>query len=1024
MAFNQYNNSNNYSPYYQPVTGRDVRGKYPDQSGNTGGYQNGLYQPLSAYQTTSQQAQSSAPQSANTSAYTYDSQAYGNMNGMGTSKPQDTRPGYTAAGRQTDTTALGNLAYASTLGRDSNALPQSTNYNRTQDSPGSGSGSYGINTIVPSPYGAGHQRTDSRNSSNTPRENSSGRSTAASGTSYTAPRAESGHQLQQESNRSNWQTQAQYIAAQRPPAEQSRLTQYSSQRSQPTSSQAAQTPSSRVTAQAVHSPSVSAPQAPPQRASSTVYSSAHNRVQSPQQHTNRTIGTPTGVRGNTNSEMQSKQNATFSQPPPDTRQPVVTDTRVSGDTSQSSTSTVSQYPTTVDPSQVFNHAEYQRRQEAAAAAQEAAKDRAAQAAQAAKQPKPNLSKGKGNPMDSQLNRTPSAPGSNVPTNGGTDPKTAKKDQMELEMKQMIEKMRDYKSKDPSLFSQIWEQVKKGQPAQRVPSVSAVSPASPVVINDQIPSPNPANVQLPPESELPAADIDHRPAQPKKRGNEESTPLKKSHHKKKVPPAESTPNPANQTLQQAMTDFHKNSGTLMPQSKLYKAPPSASSASTPAVNGQTQPPKVGGTYWPENKKRALAEAARAALTSQDANKGKQISADEIHELLNQNPSYTQMCEILEYRGFAIDRSQFARLLLKAVPDLGSSAPSTAASAPLVSSAPSTSSAPTIQPPPPAPASQPPPHIVGSAPVNGYATPHPHLGAPRQPLQQSSHGIAPVAYHYANGFINPTSRSTASSVVENPSFPAPTQMTAPKGDVKKADQRDLNSNSPKLNQVSNKEQAAKKRSFADIVDLTALSDDDLEPPSQRPRLEDATSIVSKEHAAKGVFETIPHRSLQKDIATPKPIVDKPGVEDFKYKSSQRESQQAKNQELLHNKAIVRPLNKRQDALRRSSYNARTIARDILIAMGKHPTMYPLNGHLSSLRENFQAVDLDSDLSTIKWDLLDPGGESQPPKASRLGDDGYEANKEGTEPSQNRHRSRLFVGANTGKSNALAAKMECIY
>ena len=96
--------------------------------------------------------------------------------------------------------------------------------------------------------------------------------------------------------------------------------------------------------------------------------------------------------------------------------------------------------TTVDPSQVFNHTEYSRRQ-AAAAAEAAAVKKAAEEAEAARitatQPKPPTT---------QAN--------------GIEPESAKKDQMELEMKQMIEKMRDYKAKDPSLFTQIWEQVKK------------------------------------------------------------------------------------------------------------------------------------------------------------------------------------------------------------------------------------------------------------------------------------------------------------------------------------------------------------------------------------------------------------------------------------------------------------------------------------------------------------------------------------------------------------------------------------
>lgn len=92
-------------------------------------------------------------------------------------------------------------------------------------------------------------------------------------------------------------------------------------------------------------------------------------------------------------------------------------------------------PTTVDPSQIFNDYEYRRRQAIAIAEAEAARNFTV----ASKMAVPN-----------------------EPTNGveGNDPDARKKDQMELEMKQMIEKMRDYKAKDPTLFSQIWEQVKK------------------------------------------------------------------------------------------------------------------------------------------------------------------------------------------------------------------------------------------------------------------------------------------------------------------------------------------------------------------------------------------------------------------------------------------------------------------------------------------------------------------------------------------------------------------------------------
>ena len=88
---------------------------------------------------------------------------------------------------------------------------------------------------------------------------------------------------------------------------------------------------------------------------------------------------------------------------------------------------------------------------------------------------------------------------------------------------------------------------------------------------------------------------------------------------------------------------------------------------------SQNPIKGGTMWPEDNKRTLAEAASKALTSGGLNAGKVISVDEIVRLLDQNPSYTELCEKLEHRGFIINRGHFARLLLTAVS--GADKPST-------------------------------------------------------------------------------------------------------------------------------------------------------------------------------------------------------------------------------------------------------------------------------------------------------------------------------------------------------------
>ena len=77
-------------------------------------------------------------------------------------------------------------------------------------------------------------------------------------------------------------------------------------------------------------------------------------------------------------------------------------------------------------------------------------------------------------------------------------------------------------------------------------------------------------------------------------------------------------------------------------------------------------------------------------------------------------------------------------------------------------------------------------------------------------------------------------------------------------------------------------------------------------------------------------------------------------------------------IHLRNIVQPLDKRK-ALRRNSYDIKTIARDVFLACGRHPQR-SLNQHLVVLRLNLPEVDINSDLSTLRWDLIDPG---DPPK-----------------------------------------------
>jgi hypothetical protein len=72
----------------------------------------------------------------------------------------------------------------------------------------------------------------------------------------------------------------------------------------------------------------------------------------------------------------------------------------------------------------------------------------------------------------------------------------------------------------------------------------------------------------------------------------------------------------------------------------------------------------------------------------------------------------------------------------------------------------------------------------------------------------------------------------------------------------------------------------------------------------------------------------------------------------------------------------------ALVKASYDPATIARDVLISAGKHPTEKMLNHHLEALHLNFTRIDYQVDLGTFRWDLADPRRpkDSQAPVAPR--------------------------------------------
>ena len=491
------------------------------------------------------------------------------------------------------------------------------------------------------------------------------------------------------------------------------------------------------------------------------------------------------------------------------------------------------------------------------------------------------------------------------------------------------------------------------------------------------------------------------------------------------------------------EFHRTSSSPMPPDNPAAPAPvknksvqqnASSSTPTPAPNAQqpSHPPKHGVTYWPENKKRSLAEAARIALTTTQPNKDKQITTEELHKLLDQNPSYTQMCEILENRGFVIDRGQFARLLLSAIPDLGASNASNT-----LTKLPPTAPPPPSTAPPQAIMPHPPPYSVPPRPHNNaYTTLYAAPNAGPYP-QAGAHGNLSFSVPSARSDTPQPGTTTQGKSSRPEGRPSATTMTA--NDLKWTDKNNLTvaslghfandqgqierkGRNPYISDLSRpsnnipkpptKQELARKRNFGDIVDLTHSLDE--ERPLQRARLEIANSLppstLNGHDLAPFPYSTEEVTQQQVINGTAASVLGRDaqvGMKELRYKTSGREN-------LWNQDVIICPMNKRQDALRRSSYDPKTIARDVLFALGKHPTMRPLNAHLDVLRDRFQSVNYDSDLSTFRWDLVDPGGDPVHAQAASVlttadadnaDDDGNADAPAGRSPI-NRHRPRISV------------------
>ncbi|KAL8936468.1 MAG: hypothetical protein Q9211_004178 [Gyalolechia sp. 1 TL-2023] len=1067
-----YNSGYNYSPYY-PIGGNNGRGQdsHQDLTSSNARYQSSSYgsntntsqnQQPPYVQQPQQSLDTPTTAAADRSAVSYS--RYENNN-SGSNQYQDLRGAHNFTDRSSAaTTALGNLAHASSLEqearnsarpRDTRSLQQIIDFNRSQTTHGSSiSPLYGTNP----PANYGHQQSDSRG-------------TASPGVPFYRNPASTENRISTQSQYSQHGTSAGYgnptvayatmeevrpntdsYSPYQPNNQEQRQNLYHPQVSRPASGQSyrAGAPNTQI-AQGVNQ---SLPV--PANRVSTPISAAYVRpgtAQAPfraeptapqqRQHADRRPSIPPAQSsGNRNTNPPSKNSPTV--PTAQTSYTGATDStslRQTSTTRQEARTLVSseeQVPTTVDPSHVFNHQEYQRRQAAAAAevvARKAAEeDRLKKAAEAEESRK-------------AVEVTPALKRVSESQNNATrDSEPSREEQMAAEMRQMIEKMRDYKSKDPSLFSSIWEQVKKTQPASSVLSAPPLSAKDIQSAPAQQSGQNGVNEIFSPslvpngDGELP--DLGRFPAQRRRRGGKTDSPARKRKSAGKPandsspqvnglqsgPPIDPAIIEASSHSQQRATSIPQQSSitppakagpasqdrqviyvsgvgplATRPEDPQNPSEPAHTSAAPPAStdsgpsNQEAHPVKtpvqapnpVGRTNWPENKKWDLAVAAKKILLSTPVNsaKAESISPEQILAYLNENPSYEQLCQLIESKGLIIERGHFARSLLDAVPGMGAGV-----------------------------------HQQRQALASRSSASHSNTQHP------NGISLATLAQPVNLGLLEGKQQTGSNQA-------PPAQMTPPSIQTPPASEEQ-----PKV--PLTKQEMARKRNIVDIVDLSQLSDDDMPPPPKAPRLDEYSAHPQS-----------PAPGSEIDSLNGLPRIDTPncvtGFPTFRHPPRHLQPYQppysyplppppppppppsalpsARQRELINSEDIVQPVDESK-AMKRKRYDPKTIVKDVLIAAGRHPTENPLNYHLDILRKTFKYVNDVSDLDSFRWDLVDPGeplaatlpGDSHSTRNTNLvdGTDGNEADDEDQDVSRSAHQSSTTAAP--GFSTAVAASV----
>ncbi|KAH0371640.1 hypothetical protein KCU65_g1774, partial [Aureobasidium melanogenum] len=554
--------------------------------------------------------------------------------------------------------------------------------------------------------------------------------------------------------------------------------------------------------------------------------------------------------------------------------------------------------------------------------------------------------------------------------------------LETEMAAIFRKMRDLNQADPQMFARMWESERQAH-----------------LNKSQGNTPAPAAAQAPAQ----------RPQDP----------------------ARPVFTPAQNQAPQAPMVSAPPAQPSVPVSQAATAGPSNTQSNTGKQVAVPPPPGGPNAIWPPGKKATLAETATRWLNARKENVNKLVSVEAIHALLAPNPSYMTLCESLERMGLYVDRAQFARALLSVVPDSAKANQNKPASPALPPAQPPAAAVPPPQPstqsaqatPQSVPAAKKYPNI-GKFPgqrgrpsraalatlqersnvvdLTGRDSVPPTVSAPPGQYFSGAHSVDAPTVNYQSQWA-PVDDAPVYSTSYTPPQP---QHQPPRQQNQQQQQRAVIQNlqnqhskysSPYFQQPSqapnaarptppavprppraNKGEAARKRNFDELVDMSAMnsdSDEDMPPAKQANTGQYDMGMAPEQvnHAhSNGHFNPVVPQIQQYYFngqywpASVAPVASNAAT-------TARPMIVSKHME-LKNQILVEPV-RRAKVARKSRYDPRTICRDVLLATGRHPDMRPLNQHLNVmhnfLKLHSKDVEQDKfDLDTIRWDIIDPG------------------------------------------------------